>query len=536
MSFPPPLPQDSPAPQRRGAIVLALLVGLLLLALVGAGLAAWWVFAPNSGDGAASPAPSPAPSRDAGPMPTPAPALAAFYRQRLDWKECGSFSCADLKVPVDYSKPQGASLKIAVLKAPARKASQRVGTLVVNPGGPGGSGVDFAKSGPSQFGRELTNRFDIVGFDPRGVGRSDPVRCLSTEKLDELVAYDPDPDTPAEVARMDQLYAGFGQGCLDRSGAIAEHISTREAARDMDILRAALGESKLDYMGSSYGTFLGATYAEEFPKNVGRFVLDGAINPSLSTVQATLQQAKGFETALRAYVADCVDSGGCFLGSTVDAGISKIQGLLRQLDQRPLPGNDGRTLTEGTGMIGLYMPLYVKEYWSVLLTPALKDAFAGDGAGLLQLADYLTSRTADGYDDNSMEALNAVNCLDHGDAIESQDVPSYLARFEKAAPTFGRSFAYSAAACSSWPIRSGNGPVVLAAKGAPPIVVIGTTRDPATPLVWAQALAQQLDSGRLITRDGDGHTAFQRGSGCVDNAVEEFLIDGTLPKPDLKCG
>lgn len=530
-----PSSPPQPASQRRSALVLALLVGLIVLALVGAATGAWLLISERTEKDPSSPAPSSAAPSVSPSAPTATPTLTEYYEQKLTWKDCDGFECADLRVPMDYQKPAGAEIKIALLRAPAGEPSQRIGALVVNPGGPGGSGVNFAKAGSSQFGSELTDRFDIVGFDPRGVGRSRPVKCLSTAKLDEVVAFDPDPDTPAEVARMGELFRQFGQGCLDESGAIARHISTKDVARDLDVLRAALGESKLDYLGSSYGTFLGATYAELFPMKVGRFVLDGAIDPSLSTLKLSLQQAKGFETALRAYVAQCVESADCFLGSSVDAGIAKIQDLLVRLDARPLPGDGTRELTEGLGMVGLYMPLYAKGYWP-WLTDALKNAFAGDGSGLLQLSDNLTGRKGDGYEDNSLEALNAVNCLDHADSIGPAEVAGYIAQFEKAAPTFGRSFAYSASACSTWPVRSGVRPAVLQAKGAPTIVVIGTTRDPATPLVWAQALAAQLDSGRLITRDGDGHTAFQRGSTCVDDAVEAFLIDGKLPQPDLMCG
>jgi pimeloyl-ACP methyl ester carboxylesterase len=302
----------------------------------------------------------------------------------------------------------------------------------------------------------------------------------------------------------------------------------------MDILRAALGQPKLDYLGASYGTLIGATYANLFPRHVGRFVLDGAIDPSLSNEQLSLAQAHGFETALRAYVKDCVDGGSCFLGGSVDAGIRKIQSFLTAVESRPLPTGESRELTEGLAMLGIWMPLYVKEYWPQL-SAALKQAMDGSGSDLLRLADAYTSRGPSGYTDNSMEALYAVNCLDHDDYIATKDVPSHFAEFEKASPTFGRAFAFGLSTCSQWPVKSGKHTVALHAAGAPPIVVIGTTRDPATPLAWAQSLADQLDSGRLITRDGDGHTAFQRGNGCVDDAVEHWLIDGDAPKPDLHC-
>ncbi|MBW8751845.1 MAG: alpha/beta fold hydrolase [Propionibacteriales bacterium] len=445
-------------------------------------------------------------------MPTTDPTLARFYDQKLNWRDCGRDKCSLLTVPLDYADPAGKTLHLAVLEVPAQ--GHRIGSLVVNPGGPGGSGVQYAAAGSLQF---------------------DPVQCVGTKQLDQLVAFDPDPDTDAERAEMDGLIRAFGDGCLTHSGDLTRHMSTREAARDMDILRAALGERKLDYLGASYGTFLGATYADLFPHHVGRFVLDGAIDPSLSNEQLSLQQAHGFETALRAYVTDCVDRGSCFLGDSVDGGLLKIKSFLLAVDKKPLPTGGDRQLTEGLATLGIWMPLYVKSYWSQL-TAGLKQAMdEGTGSNLLGLADLYTSRGPSSYNDNSMEALYAVNCLDHDDYIPTSDVPSHFAQFEKVSPTFGRAFAYGLSTCSDWPVQTGQHTVALHAKGAPPIVVVGTTRDPATPLKWAQALAAQLDSGTLITRDGDGHTGFQRGNSCVDAAVEGWLIKGDVPKPDLKC-
>lgn len=542
---PPADPTATPEPERgrRRPVLIGVLVGVLVIAIAAAGFAGWRA---SSDDDAPTSAPTPDPTSSA-PTQSPSasqsaspgaadgtdPRLARFYGQKLSWHDCGRDQCAQLTVPLNYAKPAGRTLELAVLKVPATGTSH--GALVVNPGGPGGSGVNYAAAGSLQFGSALSRAFDIVGFDPRGVGQSDPLRCADTAQLDRLVSFDPDPDTEAEANQMDALIRGFGQGCLDRSGALTRHMSTDEVARDMDILRAALGQQKLDYLGASYGTLIGATYANMFPKRVGRFVLDGAIDPSLSNEQLSLAQAHGFETALRAYVKDCVDGGHCFLGGSVNAGIARIQAFLQEVEATSLPtGSSSRPLTEGLAMLGIWMPLYVKEYWPQL-TAALKQAFDGSGSGLLRLADLYTSRGPSGYTDNSMEALYAVNCLDHDDSIPTKDVPAHFVQFLKASPTFGQAFAYGLATCSSWPVHSGKHTVALHAAGAPPIVVIGTTRDPATPLAWAQALASQLDSGRLITRDGDGHTGFQRGNSCVDDAVEGWLINGTVPKPDLHC-
>lgn len=550
MSLPPsaqpgPLPEPPlrPGPggaKTRSAVLIGVLIGVLVFAVGAAGFAAVTVLRNSNEDTPAAaatptaepPTPSPAPTRA---LPATDPALARYYDQKLAWKSCDGGSCTTMKVPLDYADPNGRSIGIAVFRAAATDASARLGALVVNPGGPGGSGIDFAASGAAQFGDVLTASYDIVGFDPRGVGKSDPLDCASTGQLDAMLAYDQSPDNRAERQQLDRLVATVGRGCLARSGDLARHMSTQEAARDMDILRAALGEPKLDYFGASYGTFLGATYADLFPTHVGRFVLDGAIDPALSNADLSLQQARGFETALRAYVKDCVSSGNCVLGSTVDQGTKRIKAFLDQVAANPLPTGKPRKLTEGWALLGIFFPLYAKSLWPTL-TQALQQAInSGNGALLLYLADYYAARGPNAYKDNSIEALYAVNCLDHDDYIPTEQVPQHFAAFEKASPTFGRVFAFSLSSCSVWPVKSGKHTVALHAKGAPPIVVIGTTRDPATPLAWAQALAKQLDSGRLITRDGDGHTGFNQGNDCVDHAVEAWLVSGTVPKRNLMC-
>lgn len=530
-------PDLDPEPKDRSAAWIGVLIGVLALALVASVFVAFRVLDdPDSGGRDAGPTPSAEPSAEpSGPQPSVAPSLARFYDQKLRWKDCEGDECATLTVPLDYDEPEGATVDVAVLRLKASDSSDRIGSLVVNPGGPGGSGVDFARAGASQFGDVLTRYYDIVGFDPRGVGRSDPTRCATTAEMDALLSFDPDPDDAAEGAELDRLVATIGQGCLARSGELARHISTKEVARDLDILRAALGQRKLDYLGSSYGTLIGATYADMFPENVGRFVLDGAVDPALSNAELALGQARGFDTALRAYVQDCIDQGSCLLGDSVRAGTQRIRALLDQLGERPLPTSSGRKLTDGWATLGVFLPLYVKSYWPIL-TQALESAIEqNDGSALLAIADTYAGRGEKSYKDNSIEALYAVNCLDHSDTISTAEVPKYFPRFLKASATFGRTFAFALSTCSAWPVKSGEKTEALSATGAPPIVVIGTTRDPATPLVWAQAMAKQLDSGRLITRDGDGHTGFQRGNDCVDDAVERWLVSGKAPRSDLRC-
>jgi pimeloyl-ACP methyl ester carboxylesterase len=383
----------------------------------------------------------------------------------------------------------------------------------------------------------LRSDFDIVGFDPRGTGDSDPVDCLSDADLDALVASDPTPDTPEEGQELEKTYESFFQGCVEKSDSLIGHVTTVETARDMDVLRAALGEAQMLYFGASYGTKLGATYADLFPDKVGRMVLDGAVDLSIDSRQLSLEQAGGFEIALRSYVQNCVDDGDCFLGDTVDDGLSTIQDLIASVDEQPLPTqDDDRDLQVGNAFYGLVAPLYNREYWSILdqaLGSAIDD---GDGTLLLRLSDLYESRNDDGtYSDNSAEAILAINCLDDPYSITADEVPDQIPAFEEASPTFGDVFAWGLVGCHGVQAKATEQAGQVDAAGAAPIVVVGTTRDPATPYQWAVHLADQLESGVLVSRDGDGHTGYGQGDACVDAAVEDYLLDGTAPEDDLRC-
>jgi pimeloyl-ACP methyl ester carboxylesterase len=522
---------------RTRTIVISVVVAMAVF-VAGVGAVGWAAYSlthdgTSSGSSPASvPAPAPSPS---GPLPSAPPNLQSFYHQKLDWRDCaGGDQCAWLKAPLDYAHPTERTIRLAVLRVPAQDRSHRVGQLVVDPGGPGGSAIQYAASGSLAFGATIARYYDIVGMDPRGVGESTPLQCEDTKGRDAFLASDPSPDTPAEVTHLDGLIKQFGEACLAKDRGMTEHMSTVEAAKDMDVLRAALGEPKLDYHGASYGTLLGATYANLFPTHVGRMVLDGAIDPALSNLAFSLGQAHGFQTALDAFVADCLSSS-CPLGQSKQAALDKIQQLLKQIDQKPLSTSSGRALTEGLATAGVAYPLYSKTLW-----PRLRDALSqaidqGDGTQLLSLADAYNSRGPNSYTDNGTNALYAVNCLDHDDYVTSSQVPQYFSQFDKAAPTFSHWFAYGLSTCSTWPVKSGQHTTALHAEGAPPIVVIGTTRDPATPYPWAKALAKELDSGHLISRDGDGHTGFNMGNQCVDDAVNNYLVRGKVPRDGLSC-
>lgn len=474
-------------------------------------------------------------SADADTTQAPDPALEQFYSQQLDWEQCrDNFWCSELEVPLDYADPEGETITIAVLSVRAR--GDRIGSMVVNPGGPGAPGTDYAAAADRVFGQPILDRFDVVGFDPRGTRGSAPVDCLTDSQLDAYLAFDPAPDEPAEVRESKQWTNRIGQGCEQRSGDLARHVSTEEAARDMDVLRAALGEDTLTYFGASYGTKLGATYADLFPERAGRMVLDGAVDVGASSRDLSLGQAEGFERALRAYVQNCVDvSDDCFLGDSVDAGTARIAEFLDQVDAQPLDTDTDRQLQVGNAFYGIVLPLYSRDYWTIL-SAALKEAFDGNGTQLLMLADLYASRNADGtYADNSSEAIIAINCLDDPWSVPAARVPSEFDAFEQASPTFGRVFAWGLTGCGGFDYPAAEPLPDTIGVGADPILVVGTTRDPATPYEWSEALAEQLDSGVLLSRDGDGHTAYMSGNTCIDETIDSYLIDGEVPEDGKEC-
>ena len=481
--------------------------------------------------------PSPAQKSAAQVPPTGGETLERFYTQDLDWAGCGPDQCAKLTVPIDYSNPDGATLKLVVLKVAAKSPSKRIGSLVVNPGGPGASGIDYARAADFIVTEPVRAAYDIVGFDPRGVGRSSPIKCLDDRELDTFLGFDPTPDDKAEEQQFADSAKAFADKCKAKGGPLLAHVSTIDAARDMDVLRAALGEARLDFLGKSYGTFLGATYADLFPAKVGKFVLDGAVDPNLTWTQANEGQAVGFETATRAYVKDCVDNGNCPLGESLESGMQKLRDFLKALDARPLPLDDPyvKELTEGWASAGIAGAMYDTGLWSQL-TDALRDAFAGTADPLMTLANGYARRTDAGtYKVNLMQVIYAVNCLDRPGSKDLAHYESDARLLSAEAPTWGPFLAWGSIPCGFWPVPANNVPKKIAASGSGPIVVVGTTRDPATPYKWAQALAAQLENGHLISYDGDGHTAYTRSNSCVDDAVDAYLLEGTVPPAGLRC-
>jgi pimeloyl-ACP methyl ester carboxylesterase len=464
------------------------------------------------------------------------PALDRFYDQDVSWRECRvSLQCATVTVPLDYDRPAGRTLELSLIRDPSRDPDQRIGAMLLNPGGPGVSGVDYAARADGAVGSELTAAYDLVGFDPRGVGESTPLECGDDALRDQLLASDPDPDTPAEVREAHRLIGELARGCMRDDAELTRHVSTEESARDMDIIRAAaLGQDRLVYYGGSYGTYLGAWYAELFPDRVGRMVLDGAVDPELGSVGTGLGQARGFEGALRAYAAACVAAGDCYLGGSVDAATDRVRGFLESLDEAPQEVGS-RELTEGLATQGVWATLYRRETWSVL-DVALGQALRGNGAPLISIVDQFYGRGPDGYTSNTLDAFYAISCLDNGGSAPTDaQAAALVPRFSKAAPTFGSMFAWGTVACAGWPAATKSAQHPLHGQGADPLLVVGTTGDPATPLPWAEALAQDLDSAVLVRRQGEGHTGYHKGNDCVDSTVEKYFVSGTVPSGTVDC-
>jgi pimeloyl-ACP methyl ester carboxylesterase len=511
----------------------AFLAGLTVFAVLasGCGVASRAQGANGSGGGVQQPGGSGTTKGPAGPIPA---GLEKFYQQQPTWERCGSGQqCATISVPLDYSDPTGKTIELRARKVPARDRTGKIGTLFINPGGPGASGQQFAASAGFVLGTSLLRKFDVIGWDPRGVADSTPVRCLDTGQLDKFIAVDGSPDDEAEITQLNNEAKTLADGCKQRSADLLPHVSTKDAARDIDVLRGIVGDSELYYLGMSYGTFLGATYAELFPKNVGRLVLDGAVDPSKTAEQNNIAQAKGFDTALEAFAADCAQRN-CRLGSTKAEVLAKVDKLINDSDAHPLPGDGKREVTQALVVLGVISPLYLKDFWP-RLEDAVVDGLDGKGARLLALADEYTDRTPSGYSNNANEVIYAVNCIDRPDLSSVAQAKSEEAKFKAASPRFGPFLLWGSLACANWPVKPEDKPHAIKAPGAKPIVVVGTTRDPATPYEWAVGLARQLDSGVLISRDGDGHTGYNEGNDCVDSAVETYLLKGTAPATDLKC-
>jgi pimeloyl-ACP methyl ester carboxylesterase len=519
----------------RGAVQIAALAAAALLAGCTAAPAGHPV---ASGTGARHLPASAAPLPPLPPSPPPV-TLAGYYAQKLRWQACSKgFQCTRLLVPFDYHRPAWRRFSLPVIRLAATDPARRIGSLVVNPGGPGGSGVSYALQARSVISAAVRARFDVVGFDPRGVGGSDPaVHCMTGPQLDRYFETD---DTPANGAQLAAVVAEsrlFTSGCERDSATLLPYVGTPNAARDMDVLRAALGDDRLTYLGKSYGTYLGTWYAQLFPSHVRALVLDGAIDPAASSFSMNIVQGEGFEVALRSFAANCMARKDCPLGhgGNVNGGVARLQALITRATSHPLLSNlgDGRPADGALLLNGVVAALYDKAYWPTLRS-ALQGAFDGDGTILVELGNFLYGRGPGGSYTNLADANMAVECLDRPWPRGLAAWESAAAAAARAAPQFGQAIMWGSLSCAYWPVPSPALPAIRAA-GAPPILVVGNKRDPATPYRWAVALAGDLASGVLLAWNGDGHTAYMMGSSCVDGIVNRYLLDLAVPRSGTLC-
>ncbi|HEU5469514.1 MAG TPA: alpha/beta hydrolase [Actinophytocola sp.] len=488
-----------------------------------------------------------------GPVPG---GLDRFYGQSLSWGDCEPYAatdsdrevlgsddvqCTRLTVPLDYTKPDGDTITLGVSRRPAGDKARRIGSLVINPGGPGAAGLaTAARLGGGAEDSELGQRFDFVGFDPRGVGSSEPtVRCLTDAERDAERADDDELDaSPAGVAKLEADQKDYATKCAERTGkgaAMLANIGTRDVAKDMDVLRSALGDEKLTYLGYSYGTRIGSTYAETFPNNVRAMVLDGALDPNQDPIEELVAQGAGFQKAFDDFVAWCVQRQDCALGQDPAKALTEFLGLVRPLGERPVDVGDGRKLSYSDAMTGVIQALYADELWEYLNT-GLTELKGNKAQTLMLLADTYLERGSDGRYSTTQDAFTAIRCVDDPRVTDKNVVLEAQRRYKAAAPFLddGNPPTSALDACAFWPVPNTSQPHLPQIAGLPPVLVVSTTKDPATPYEAGVNLAKVLGGG-LLTFEGTQHTAFLQSNRCVDDAGTRYLVDLRLPETGTRC-
>ncbi|MFI2375982.1 alpha/beta hydrolase [Streptomyces sp. NPDC018964] len=477
--------------------------------------------------------------------------------QQLDWTDCpapseaqgggpapsplpggrGAWSCATMKAPLDWDDPRGDTIDLALIRVRSSgAASERIGSLIFNFGGPGGSGV-AALPGFGEKYATLRTRYDLVSFDPRGVGRSAPVTCLDDQRLDTYLQQDATPDDRAERTELLDSTEEFNAACEKNSERVLPHVRTTDAARDLDLMRQVLGDDRLHYFGVSYGTELGGVYAHLFPKKVGRAVFDAVVDPTETAEQGSLGQARGFQLALDNYAEDCVSQNEeCPVGDSAQEVKDRIAELLEDLDGTPVPGVFPRELTQSLAANGILQALYSKDLWK-FLTDGLAQAYDGDGTILMVLSDSLNGRSENGEYSNLIPANVAINCADDEPRYTAEDVERRLPEFRAASPLFGEYLAWEMVGCTDWAVPGAAEHPDVHAPGAAPILVIGNTGDPATPYEGARRMVRALGTGVGVelTYEGQGHGAYNSGNRCVRDAVHGYLLDGKVPEAGTVC-
>lgn len=494
-----------------------------------------------------------APPRDrvelATPTSKPAQGLDVFYDQTISWLECedapsSSDRCGTVRVPVDYLDPRGATVDIALRKVPAGNPQARKGTLFINPGGPGASGLDFAKDARDFFSDDVRKVWDVVGFDPRGVGESGGFSCLRGRDLDAMYAADPTPDTNAEQAAAVSSRAARLQGCLSRGGALARNMGSEQVARDLDIMREAVGDTHLNYFGVSYGTLIGALYGAQFPDRIGLMVIDSAVSPDYVPTESASQddvdqwasdEAESVEEGLDAFLQDCVDGGECPLGDDVDAARTKLLAFLDGLDRKPLPSDaEGiPLLTEGWAVTALDAVLVYKDSWGDV-DDALHAALdKGDGTDLVWAAMNSVSREDDGSYVGGFEASHLpIHCADW--PLEASDEMQPSRSVLAAHPVYAHLYGVQTDSCKGW-VGTQRTNLILTVDAASPVLVLANQRDLTTPPDGTREMARGIFGSRFVLVDADGHGVYANDNDCADSIVDDYLVRGLAPRNGETC-
>ncbi len=453
--------------------------------------------------------------------------LKDYNAQELDWQDCyGEFQCSSFKVPIDYENMGEKNFVLKVLKHSAADQANKLGAIVVNPGGPGGSAVHYAFNAKYIVSEGLLNKYDIVGFDSRGINNSEEIRCLTDAEVDTFLNTDASDGKPQSIADLVAISKDFAAKCAKSAGAKLGHVSTLEAAKDMEILRNLLSEDKLNYLGKSYGTYLGTLYAALFPKSVGRMVLDGAVDPSSSLREQQIVQAVGFDQALNNYLA-----------SQSKYSIADIRTLLMNSKTNPMEDANGRKVTQPLVITAIAQSLYdPNEGWRELSKLLSKAITKKDPSGIFELADSYNSRDESGsYYSNQNDIAIMITCLDWQEPRTIEQMGSDRDAFIKAAPIFGRFLNFAGLPCKYWKAKPQLPKIQLTKIVTSPIIIIGVTQDPATPYKWAQNLAKVFPNSKLLTLRGEGHTGHNQGNKCVDSAVDSYYLTGKIRASALIC-
>lgn len=470
--------------------------------------------------------------------PTPPTPKSYYFDQEIAWEDCESGAeCAIVLAPLNWEDLQpGRDVELALSRH--RAIGEAQGSLLLNPGGPGASGYEFVRDSLSRaVGQALLESFDVVGWDPRGVNASSAVECAETDAELDFFFFGELEAEPGTAAWDEELLAEsirFGQECLAKTGDLLHYVDTLSTVRDLDLLRHLLGDEQLNYLGYSYGTLIGALYIDTFPATVGRIVLDGPVDPAASQFDLVLNQYRGFEEALVAYVDNCVELGICPFEGDSDAQLMTVSGLYDRLETEPLRHSDGRLVDHSTLRTAMVTTLYSQDNWGFLTQLFVEiDQDITDTAMLL--VDFYYDREDGVYQDNSMEAFIAINCLDYPAEFDTDVIARQAIQLREVAPYTARPQGYGDLVCQNWPVapRLTKGPV--SGVGANPVLVIGTTGDPATPYNWSLSLAEQLGNARHLTLEAEGHLAYNKASRCINEAVEQYFLTGALPEDGLRC-